>query len=361
VLETVLEGDDRRGAGLVAALGQSRGIARVTEGEDETVRSSADARLEALFETLVPADVWPLLRDASEVLVVPDGALHRVPFEGLVVGRAPDGRPRYWLDDGPVVRYSPSVTTAYNLGRSGADRGASSSSSAVVVANPAFERPGSRASFPPPVLSSTRQWAGALASLPGTAREAALIRAAILPSGAEVLVLAEDAAEEAAVRAALGSQPRRFVHFATHGLVDESRSELLAALALTPPQRGTRTPDNDGLLQLFEIYDLDARSELTVLSACDSHSGRNVDGEGVFALSRAFLGAGSRRVVASLWPVDDASTAVLMGAFYGRIAAGAGDGPDYARALRDARREVRERREWSSPYFWAPFILTGAR
>ena len=204
VLETVLGGGGRQGAGLVAALGLTRGLARVSEG-DETVRAGADARLQALFETLVPSDVWPLLRNASEVLLVPDGALHRVPFEALVVSRAPDGRPRYWLDEGPVVRYSPSLTTAYNLGRSEIGRGTPSSSSALVVANPAFERPGESAASGPPARSSTRQWAGALASLPGTAREAALIRAALAPSGTDVLILAEGAAEEAAVRSALSA------------------------------------------------------------------------------------------------------------------------------------------------------------
>jgi CHAT domain-containing protein len=107
---------------------------------------------------------------------------------------------------------------------------------------------------------------------------------------------------------------------------------------------------------LFEIYDLDLQAELAVLSACVTSRGRMVEGEGSFALSRGFLAAGARRVVASLWSVDDASTAALMGSFFRRL------DPDrpYSAALRDARRAVRANSKWRGPFYWAPFLLTGA-
>jgi CHAT domain-containing protein/tetratricopeptide (TPR) repeat protein len=348
---------DGRTTGLVAALGGARGLARV---RDARVPEDAERRLHALFQLIMPSEVWSRVREASEVLVVPDGALHLFPFEALVVGFGPEAAPRYWLDEGPVIRYAPSATTAFNLETR--DPGpARAAGSALVVADPVFDR-AREGGAPSEGQGSRPEWAGSLARLPGTAREAAAIRAAYGVQGAEVRVLTGDDAGEGAVRRALASRPREVLHFATHGIVDESRNALLAALALTPPRGGPLQADDDGFLQLYEIYDLDARSELTVLSACDSHAGRSVEGEGVFALSRAFLAAGARRVVASLWPVDDASTAALMGAFYERLAAGRRSGrPDYALALRDARREVRERREWAAPYYWAPFVVTGAR
>jgi CHAT domain-containing protein len=307
------------------------------------------SRLQALFRALVPRDLWPVIARAREVLLVPDGALHGLPFEALVVALSPDGRPTYWLDEGPVVSYAPSATTACNLARRREERG-SPERSALVVANPLFA--------PAP----DRRRLGSLPPLPGTAGEAARIRHALEAAGDDVVVLSDAGAGEAAVREALASRTRTYLHFATHGLVQQGGNELLAALALAVPGRPAPPADDDGLLQLFEIYELDARSELTVLSACDSHTGRRVTGEGVFALSRAFLAAGARRVVASLWPVDDASTAYLMGAFYERVA-GASAPADvaYARALRDARRDVRAKAEWSHPYYWAPFVATGAR
>ena len=131
---------------------------------------------------------------------------------------------------------------------------------------------------------------------------------------------------------------------------------------MTPPCGQTKAGENDGFLQLYEIYETPLpECELAVLSACRSNVGQYVEGEGVFALSRGFLSAGARRVVASQRTVDDASTATLIGAFFRQVADAeeAGRRIDYALALRDARREVRGQERWSAPFYWAPFILTG--
>ncbi len=113
-----------------------------------------------------------------------------------------------------------------------------------------------------------------------------------------------------------------------------------------------------------KAYDLKLpECELAVLSACETNVGERFEGEGVFGLSRGFLAAGARRVVASPWAVDDESTAVLMGHFFSRIAQQEREGRrvDYAGALRDAKLKVRQDPRWSDPYYWAPFILIGKR
>jgi len=156
---------------------------------------------------------------------------------------------------------------------------------------------------------------------------------------------------------------KRFLHVATHGLVDERSRHLFAALALTPPQEVTSSED-DGLLQLYEIYGLDlAGCRLAVLSACRTNRGRQVQGEGIFGLSRGFLAAGAGRVAATQWSISDESTALLVGGFFERIAAAESDQTpvDYATALRDAKRDVRNTAKWPSPFHWAPMILIGAR
>ena len=104
-------------------------------------------------------------------------------------------------------------------------------------------------------------------------------------------------------------------------------------------------------------------AELAVLSACETNAGVTIETEGVFALSRGFLAAGARRVVASQWAVEDRSTAEMIGSFFQRIAEAerAGRAVDYAGALRDAKRAIRARPEWAHPYYWAPFVLSGAR
>ena len=176
---------------------------------------------------------------------------------------------------------------------------------------------------------------------------------AALGEVAEVVPLQGAEAHEPAVRRALPG--KRYLHLATHGLLDPGEGELFAGLALTPPPTPAGGED-DGFLRLHEIYGLRLDADLAVLSACESNAGRVVAGEGVFALSRGFLVAGARRVVASQWPVDDVSTAALMGELYRRLAAA----PDAARALRDAKRHLRRDARWADPFFWAPFVLTGA-
>jgi len=87
-----------------------------------------------------------------------------------------------------------------------------------------------------------------------------------------------------------------------------------------------------------------------------------VAGEGVFALSRGFLVAGARRVVASLWPVDDDATAELVGQLFRELAAAerSGRAAPAAAALRKAKLAVRSRPGWEHPFFWAPFVLSGS-
>lgn len=359
-LDEILSGSRAAGASLVQILGTSRG-SLVPETELPDAGEILTRRLHALWQVLVPEDLWPRLRHASEAVLVPDGGLHRLPFEALVVSPGPGGA-RYWLDDGPVVRYAPSATALYNVLRKETRSAGGDRPRLLLVSNPVFDLEEVAAGASPPAAeppSRTRyaRAGGSLERLPGTAREAEAIQG-ILRGGVESL--SGLSATEAGVRAALRGRPR-YLHFATHGLVDEGRSELLAALALTPPPGEAPAAEDDGLLQLFEIYELDLDSDLAVLSACKTHAGRQLEGEGVFALSRGFLAAGARRVVASLWPVNDESTAVLMGDFYRRLARAEGSGlrPDYARALRDARRALRQQPRWSAPYHWAPFVLSG--
>jgi CHAT domain-containing protein/tetratricopeptide (TPR) repeat protein len=329
-------------------------------------RTRIEATLHSLWGVLVPEGTWKLVRGASEVVVIPDGQLHRLPFEALVVGRAGTGTARYWLDDGPVVRYSTSAAVMRALAARSALAPSPPAGTVLSVSDPVFDpkgaEPGPGAPGDPsvsggPLPSLPTGWSRE--RLPGTAREADLVRAAFAPLGRRVVALQRLAAREPAVRASLPAA--RFIHLATHGLVDERPGSLFAALALTPPPRPAG-PEDDGQLQLFEIYQVRLNAELAVLSSCESRSGALVAGEGVFALSRAFLVAGARRVVASLWPAEDDATAALMGSFFAAVAEEERKGrpPDYGRALARAKREVRAKAGWSDPFFWAPFVLDGA-
>jgi CHAT domain-containing protein len=144
------------------------------------------------------------------------------------------------------------------------------------------------------------------------------------------------------------------VHFATHGILDEEHPEL-SGLVLSLYDREGRFRE-EGFLSLGDIYGLSLPVDLVVLSACRTGLGKEVRGEGLIGLTRGFMYAGSPRVVASLWQVDDEATAELMRYFYLKMFK---EGMSPAAALRAAQLSVAGQRRWSSPYYWAGFVLQG--
>jgi CHAT domain-containing protein len=165
------------------------------------------------------------------------------------------------------------------------------------------------------------------------------------------LWLGAEATEE---RAKQVGPEARIIHFATHGFVDED-FPLESGLALATPQPGDEGRDN-GLLQAWEVFEsvrIDA--DLVTLSACRTALGKEVRGEGLVGLTWAFEYAGARSVLASLWEVDDASTAELMRQFYRALH----DGAPTAKALRQAQIDLLRRPATSAPFFWAAFQLVG--
>jgi CHAT domain-containing protein len=152
------------------------------------------------------------------------------------------------------------------------------------------------------------------------------------------------------------------LHLAAHGCLDE-RFPLNSALALTPPVAtpppGSAEGRDNGLLQAWEIFEgLRLDADLVVLSACDSALGREVAGEGLLGLTRAFQYAGARSVVASLWQVPDAATADLMVAFHRHLRQGRSQGEALAAAQAELAAGAAGP-EAEAPYFWAGFQLFG--
>jgi len=112
----------------------------------------------------------------------------------------------------------------------------------------------------------------------------------------------------------------------------------------------------NGFLRLTDIFNLKLSAELVVLSACQTGLGQNIQGEGMVGLTRGFMYAGAKRVVVSLWSVDDEGTALLMQRFY-QVMLQKGLAP--AAALRAAQLEMLQQNKWKAPYYWAAFNLQG--
>jgi CHAT domain-containing protein/Flp pilus assembly protein TadD len=143
------------------------------------------------------------------------------------------------------------------------------------------------------------------------------------------------------------------LHFATHGILDPKRPEH-SGLFLSMVSRDGH-PQN-GFITMQDIYRLHSPVELVVLSACRTGLGKDVRGEGLIGLTRGFMYAGASSVVASLWKVDDESTAELMRRFYANMLQ---NNMTPAAALRAAQNSIRREPQWHSPYYWAAFTLQG--
>jgi CHAT domain-containing protein/Tfp pilus assembly protein PilF len=306
-----------------------------------------------LYETLVkPAHA--LIAASDRVLISADGPLHTLPFAVLVQpsDRSARGLHRYFIEWKPLHVVA-SATVYAELKKARRDTGDAPPS--VVLA--AFGDPKYPALAPeqadrianPDVRAAVRR-GYALEPLPASRTE--VERIARLYAGRATTYLGNQATEEHAKAIGKGV---RYLHFASHGLLDE-RFPLNSSLALTIPERPAEGQAN-GLLQAWEIFEqMRIDADLVTLSACETGLGKELGGEGLVGLTRAFQYAGAHSVLASLWSVGDDSTAELMTRFYGYLKAG----KTKDNALRSAQIElIRTRRTSSRPFHWAAFQLIG--
>ena len=295
----------------------------------------------------------------KRLVVVADGALQYVPFAALTVSSGPY---RPLVLDHELVSL-PSAS-AFALQRQNLKDRVPAPKSVAVIADPVFSMSDARfktgaqaqASAGPTAtriiehLQGTAKGQLSIPRLPFTRWEAEQILA-VAPSGGSLKAIDFNANRSIATGGELSKY--RYVHFATHGYLDTSRSNLSAVVLSLFDEQGK---PQDGFLRTHDIYNLKLPAELVVLSACETGLGKDVTGEGLEGLTRGFMYAGARRVIVSLWNVNDKATAALMQRLYvGMLRSG----KTPAAALRAAQIQMLRTRQWQSPYFWAPFVLQG--
>ncbi len=142
-----------------------------------------------------------------------------------------------------------------------------------------------------------------------------------------------------------------YLHFATHGIVDEKNPEL-SRIYLTPG-----AASEDGSLFAGEVYTLQLKANLVTLSACQTGLGKISKGEGVIGLSRALIYAGAHNIMVSFWSVADESTSMLMQDFYGTLLVN--PARLFCNDLKAAKQKLIREGTYAAPYYWAPFVLIG--
>jgi CHAT domain-containing protein len=328
----------------------------------EAARGRWDAVSRALANVLLGPFIQTLRQ--RRLLVVGHEGLHRVPFAALPVG-SEGSKPL--LTTREVVRIPSAVTLS--LLRRDAPQAFVPPTSVLVVADPVFStadprvragEPGDPEDGAPSAVMMFRgrsrsRGGGALdlANLPrlrASGDEASdIVR---LAGSDRVSVLGGFAARRERV---LGATAREYgiVHLASHSFPDDENPELSSVVLSMVDERGSPL---DGMLLLKDVYDMKLSAELVVLSACETALGKEIRGEGILGLTRGFLHAGARRVVASLWKVDDKATRALMAKFYeglfrDHLAPGA--------ALRRAQLALAADPRWAFPFYWSAFELHG--
>lgn len=299
-----------------------------------------------LYETLFKP-VEKYVDDAEVVYIVPDGALHKIPF-GMFYDKEQD---KYLLERYPF---------AYIQSASVLD---------AIRSSPKKKAPeGKLLAFGDPIFSEeqmegeiqiaeniTREGFAnkgfAFNPLPYTRKEVEAIANIMKVELEPPYVNLGIEANESTIKS-LSLEDYRYIHFATHGYLVDAQNPIIQpslVLSLVGEQ------EEDGFLQMGEIFNLNLNADMVVLSGCETGMGKEVKGEGIVGLTRAFMYAGTPSVVVSLWSVQDLATALLMRDFYKNLQ----EGMNKAEALRQAKMSLIEEEGYILPFYWAPFILVG--
>lgn len=350
---------------------------------DPTSTDQLYARVATDFSAARIHPALPLLDGVEDLVVIPSGNMAYVPVESLV-----DEGGRY-LADRFRISYSPSATVyAWLAELRRAPRPLRSATRTLLLGDPPFSDAQVRAmangdagtpvadhqAVDSTVLAAARTGdplaLARLKRLPGTRAEVAAI-AGLAQS--PTLLLGPEATEQELTRLAMTGELAEFgtIHLATHGIADLEQPErsCLVLSQVDLPDAYQAAVDGgriyDGRLTIQEIIaEWHLNADLVNLSACSTALGRHVSGEGVVGFSHAFLQAGARSLLASLWEVDDEATALLMKRFYDNLWRRQ---MPKVEALQEAKQWLRQhedvtgQRPFEHPYFWSAFILIGDR
>ena len=297
-------------------------------------------RSQQLYKLLIAPIAAALPTDPNaRVIFMPQRSLFLVPFAALQDASGTYLIERHTILTAPSIQVLALTHQQRGEGRGVRSEGRGQSNSpdsrlptphSLVVGNPTM----------PFLAAQNGEPAERLANLPGAELEAKVI-APLLGTQA----ITGDRATKVAIVQQMPQQ--RFIHLATHGLLDDFKGlGIPGAIALAP------SGSDNGFLSADEIMELKLSAELVVLSACDTGQGR-LTGDGVIGLSRSFIAAGVPSLIVSLWAVPDASTAFLMQAFYQNLKRS----PDKAQALRQAM--LTTLKKYPNPRDWAAFTLIG--
>lgn len=285
----------------------------------------------------------------NSLIIIPDGILYYLPFETLITKRSEKIATKCYLIEKYKISYAFSASSLLYLMRNRSDK--NHPKTLLGIGDPAYRVENSygkkKSKSFVRILKDVYQRQGFYFSpLPYSRKEIDMI-SSFFNNGKNDLYLGKSAREEMIKQIPL--EKYRIIHFACHGLLDEE-FPLRSAIVLSLDE----SKEEDGFLQVREIYNLRLSADLVVLSACHTGKGKLERGEGVLGLPRIFFYSGAKSVLTSIWMVGDKSASKFMKTFYSHLCGG----NDLAEALRLSKLGM-IKSKYSHPFYWAGFILTG--
>ena len=278
------------------------------------------------------------LKDKKHLLIIPDALLSRLPFEAIITQKeVPIGKPEkypYLIRKWGVTLY-PSASLALMQQQR---RGVTYTHEFLGWA-PVFEK-----NFAQQGIFRKK-----LNALPFTKKEVETIHQLFQEQQKNSKVIIGEEVTEGMVKELKGHY--KFIHFATHGFLEDKTP----ALAFYPNQTKDllQPQTNDGALSLEEIFNLKFKADMVVLSSCQGGAGKNVRGEGILAITRGFVYLGTPHIIYTLWSVNDKDAAKLMIRFYANMS----QSKSYREALRLAKLSMLESAQTAWPRWWAGFTM----
>lgn len=374
---------------LGIAVSQEDLVTKVKEFRNEldnpfSAQNQVAAKSQALGRLLLRGALAKIAPDKN-IIIVPDNILNMLPFEALMLDDGTNSR--HYAGDRYRISYYPSASVMASMRRLNSKPRLPNTFFGLGdpiydLADSRLKNKGKRAEIATAGNDKTNiSMRNAIIRSGFTLNRLPETRDEVLSIGAlfgykqdnKNIKLDMNASKKELLNVPLGSY--QYIHFATHGLLGGDIPYILEpALVLTLPGNDRQ---EDGFLTMSEVLGLRLNADAVVLSACKTALGKEIAGEGVIGLSRAFMLAGAKSVIVSLWSVESSSTAELMKSFYTHLKSGktkeaalrlakadlknnGGTNIDQSRrGLSVVGRSQHDQADKSRPFFWAPFILIG--
>lgn len=292
-----------------------------------------------LYQHLIEP-IEALIKGKKRLIFIPEGMLHYVPFETLIASdQEINFQKMPYLIKDFEISYHHSVTLYNDF----AQKKAYSNTSSMLAVAPIFDE------NVKPAFMASRQYGALLWS----EKEVDFIQDLYQTNGKETTVLKRESANEYDFKRLLSQTSFQNIHLSSHGLANASNPNLSWVAFL---ENSFENSYEDGLLYTSEVYNLDLKTNLLVLSSCESGLGQLAKGEGMISTNRGFLYAGALNIIYSIWKVNDKYTYELMTGFYKNMF----EGMSYSKALRQSKLDMINKNKISAiPTNWSGFLLLG--